>query len=337
MAAPSNRVLQGQPCIFTPVQGPPGAAPQPHPSWRTQGQRVVLLAQRPAPQTPLGVSQPPLQVQAAMATMAGAAVTSEPQSEAPQLPKHLIAQPVLGDGVPGATMDAVYDLVDDAQQRDDEDPRPSPVPPVRLFQGTCLAPAHDTPEQSRPAPHEDPNRSRSGGLLAAPPAFAGSATARAQPRSAPLVQATAPGGTEVSNADLLAFMQGFRTDVGGRFDRLEDGQNLQAAQIHDLQERTQLHEQATQALMRRVADIEARPPTPSGSSAPPSSASSTGGRDPFAYDPTILRANVPGLASASLVWEAFQQVVVAAKCRLADFEMVGSMDEGRLAKRFTFK
>lgn len=89
--------------------------------------------------------------------------------------------------------------------------------------------------------------------------------------------------------------------------------------------------------MRRVADIGARPPTPSESSAPPSSASSTGGRDPSAYDPTILSANVPGLASASLVWELFQQVVTAAKCRPADFEMVGSTDETRLAKRFTFQ
>lgn len=98
-----------------------------------------------------------------------------------------------------------------------------------------------------------------------------------------------------------------------------------------------LHEQATQALRRRVADIESRPPTPAGSSAPPSSASSHGGRDPFAHDPTILRANVPGLASAAVVWETFQQVVVAAKCRPSDFEMVGSARKGRLAKRLTFR
>lgn len=180
-----------------------------------------------------------------MAAMAGAAVVSEPQSQAPQFPERWIAQPVLGDAVPDSSMDEAYDMVDDAQPRDDEDPGATPVPPVCLFpaaggshpQEVQAVPMH-TPEHSRPAPHEDPLRSRSGGRLAAPPAFAGPTAARAQPRVAPQPPTAAQQSGDVSNADLLAFMQGFRTDVGGRLGKLEDGQNLQAAQIHDLQERT---------------------------------------------------------------------------------------------------
>lgn len=345
MEAPAPSGPQGPPCIFRPTQGPPGAAPQPHPSWNApQGQRVVLQAQRPAPQTPMGVSQPLAQVQAARAAMPTTAVAQEPQSQAPAFPPHWVAQPVPGDAGPESSYDADFDMVDDAQNLEEADPAATPVPPVCLFpdghgggQGDAPNMPIYTPEGRQPAQGDEQLRSRSGGRLAAPPAFAGPSMENTRSRGGVPQRTAAPPAPAVSNADLLDFMRGFRADVGSRLDKLEDGQNFQAAQIHELQDRALQQEKTTQELLHRMASVEARPPTTASSSAPSSASGSFGGRDPFAYDPTVLRANVPGVASAAAVWTAFRQAVREAKCRPEDFEMLGSSDEGRLAKRFTFQ
>lgn len=92
----------------------------------------------------------------------------------------------------------------------------------------------------------------------------------------------------------------------GRMERMEEAQQGQSAEITAMQQRALCHEAATQQLIERVSALEARPASMAGgSTAPPAAASAAGaGRDPYKFDATIVRANVPGVASAESVRRA---------------------------------
>lgn len=223
------------------------------------------------------------------------------------------------------------------------DPGATPVP-TQLFTPPALeaqwraapppeVPIH-TPSPTRAARPENP-RSRSAERLASAQAFA-------TPCAPPVQAARQPAASPTegpSLGDLMAAIQGLRGDMGGRMDRMEEAQMCQGAQITEMQQRAICHETATQQLIERVGALETRPASaPVGGSAPSSMASGTGGgRDPYKFDATIIRANVPGVASAASVWRTLQAAIAQARLPARDFEMLGSHEEDRLSRRFVVR
>lgn len=120
---------------------------------------------------------------------------------------------------------------------------------------------------------------------------------------------------------------------------MEEAQHCQSAQITDMQQRAMCHEAATHPLLERVSALKAKVgSTDCGSSAPPSSASvANSGRDPYNFDATIVRANVPGVASAASVWRTLQAAMAQARLPEKSFEILGSTDEDRLGRRFVLR